>query len=447
MSRLLHNDVPGLDAQHLADRVAGEIQNATSHRGTNAQPSPLEIGDAIVASSMTVPSDASAAAADTAPPAPLSNGAPSAVSSAPAGESWLQTLRRRSKETEQAIHLWLYRHKYLKEEVARIRTMVEEANGRLIALDTDHRRVSLRQDELHNAIVQAYHALHGVSDQVNARINQIASDHSALLFALERDLSVLQGDVLFQRRRLARLADGLPPQDATGGPPAPLPEPTGGVDAMYVGFEERFRGPWQEIKERLRPHVERLRARRPMAPGKPLLDIGCGRGEWLELVGEAGIEAYGIDSNANAVAACERRGLPARRGDALAHLASLPDGALGAISVFHVIEHLPTAALLRLLDEARRTLIPGGLLMLETPNPESIKVGATTFHTDPTHLRPIPPQLAEFLVDRCGFIDIEVLRLNPYPESAFIREDTEAARRINELMYGPQDYAVIAQRA
>jgi hypothetical protein len=100
-----------------------------------------------------------------------------------------------------------------------------------------------------------------------------------------------------------------------------------------------------------------------------------------------------------------------------------------------------------LLDEARRTLIPGGLLMLETPNPESIKVGATTFHTDPTHLRPIPPQLAEFLVDRSGFIGVEVVRLNPYPDSAFIREDTEAARRINELMYGPQDYAVIAQRA
>lgn len=426
MSRLLHNDIAGLDPQLLADRVAREIQAAKPQSGIDGKTALAERADAIVNPPMTAPPNGASVASEV----PASSAAP------PTKKTWLQALGRRFKATEQAIHLWLYRHKYLKEEVARIRAMVEEANGQLIALGTDQQRVARETREF--AI-----ALSDMSDKLAQLLNETVPAHHRDITALRRDLSILQGDVLFQRRRLARLADGLP----TGGGLAQPSEPMGGVDEMYVGFEERFRGPWQEIKERLRPHVTRLQARRPVASGKPLLDIGCGRGEWLELLGEAGIEAYGIDSNANAVAACERRGLPARHADALAHLASLPDGALSALSAFHVIEHLPTEQLLRLLDEARRTLVPGGLLLLETPNPESIKVGATTFHSDPTHLRPIPPQLAEFLVDRSGFTGIEIVRLHPYPDSAFIREDTEAARRINELMYGPQDYAVIAQRA
>ena len=423
MSRLLHNDIAGLDSQLLADRVGREIQAAKPQSGTTGKASLIESADAIINPPMAIPANGASAA----PEAP-------ANASAPTRESWLS---RRFKATEQAIHLWLYRHKYLEEEVARIRAMVEEANGQLIALHTEQQRVARETREF--AI-----ALRDMSEKLAPLLNEIVPAHT-------KDITILKGDVLFQRRRLARLADGLPASATLATAPEASPEhpskPWGGVDEMYVGFEERFRGPWQEIKERLRSHVVRLQARRPVASGKPLLDIGCGRGEWLELLGEAGIQAYGIDSNANAVAACERRGLPARHGDALAHLASLPDGALSALSAFHVIEHLPTEQLLRLLDEARRTLVPGGLLMLETPNPESIKVGATTFHSDPTHLRPIPPQLAEFLVDRCGFTGIEIVRLHPYPDSAFIREDTEAARRINELMYGPQDYAVIAQRA
>ena len=119
---------------------------------------------------------------------------------------------------------------------------------------------------------------------------------------------------------------------------------------------------------------------------------------------------------------------------------------LGAVSAFHVIEHLSLEDMLRLIDEARRTLMPGGLLLLETPNPENLKVGALTFHYDPTHHRPVPPLLLEYLVASRGFDDVEVMRLHPYPDSSLVHEDSEAARRLNELIYGPQDTAVFARR-
>lgn len=259
----------------------------------------------------------------------------------------------------------------------------------------------------------------------------------------DRVIARLQGDLQFQRRRLNRLDRG----DASSPSARRRTGKDSPGDDIFLAFEERFRGPIDEIKTRLRPYVDKVRARLRDLPGRPLLDVGCGRGEWLELLAECGIEAYGVDNNEHAVAFSAQRGLQTRCADALEHLATLPVGALGAITAFHLIEHLPLDVLRRFLDEARRTLVTDGILMLESPNPESIKVGATTFHYDPTHLRPIPPQLAAFLVEQAGFVDVDVLRLNPYPDSSLVKEQSETALRLNELMFGPQDYAVIARKA
>lgn len=258
----------------------------------------------------------------------------------------------------------------------------------------------------------------------------------------DRVIARLQGDLQFQRRRLNRLDRG---QAAAPLSPAPAvaAHPN---DDIYLSFEERFRGSIDEIKGRLRPYLARVQAPLHALPGRPLLDVGSGRGEWLELLSECGVDAYGVDTNEHAVAFCSQRGLQARCADVLDHLDTLPPGALGAITAFHLIEHLPLGVLRQFLEESRRTLVTGGLLMLESPNPESIKVGATTFHYDPTHLRPIPPQLAAFLVEQAGFVDVEVERLNPYPETSLVQEKSETADRLNELMFGPQDYAVIARK-
>lgn len=439
---------PPIQALKLAERVNAEMRSAA--RADKGQTENGDVSGAL--SSNASPTIHSVHLADEV--ACMPSASSSVDTDKGAAPSNIARLLGIGKAIEQAVHKWLYRHTYLKLEVARVREMVEEANGQLIALRTVQERIQLGMEHLGPELRRE---IQRSADDCVRRFVEIEADFTSIVSGLEartsvlgRSVTVVEGDMAFQRRRFARLADACPyatdirPMGSVG-LQAP-PRGDGAVDALYVAFENRFRGAPDEIKQRIRPYVDRLRIRRPAVPGKPLLDIGCGRGEWLELLSEAGIEAYGIDSNPHVIAACERRGLSAHHVDALAHFAELPDGTLGAISMFHVIEHVPTEALLHILEEARRTLIPGGLLMLETPNPESIKVGASTFYTDPTHLRPIPPQVAEFLVERCGFGNIETLRLNPYPETAIIREDTEAARRLNELMYGPQDYAILAHR-
>jgi hypothetical protein len=136
----------------------------------------------------------------------------------------------------------------------------------------------------------------------------------------------------------------------------------------------------------------------------------------------------------------------ARHADVLQHLAALPEACPGAITAFHVIEHLSVKLLLRFIEEAQRTLRSGGALILETPNPENTWVGSCTFYNDITHLNPIPPLLGQFRVESQGFVDVNLIRLRPYPAAHRVPEDTEVARRFNDLIYGPQDYAVIARK-
>ena len=303
---------------------------------------------------------------------------------------------------------------------------------RLEGLAGDVRMLGYRVDE----------RLRNHQDNIKELEHQLALE----LAKRDREIARLQGDLQFQRRRLRRLDRDGRMDCETSDTACPTMTAGNACDDVTLAFEERFRGPVAEIKERLRPHLDRVRNHPTLSAGRPLLDVGCGRGEWLELLAESGIEAYGIDSNPHVIGACTSRGLEARQADALNHLSHLPDSSLGAITVFHLIEHLPLDILLRLLEQSWRALMPGGLLLLESPNPENMKVSTTTFHNDPTHMRPIPPQLAEFLVESRGFVEVEVQRLNPYPASFFIKEQSQMADLINGLMFGPQDYAILAKK-
>jgi O-antigen chain-terminating methyltransferase len=308
--------------------------------------------------------------------------------------------------------------------------------------------------ELTKQVPELTRQVHELTEQAEQReglrqrevelLRQQVEDLSSAGKDAARTVSRLQGDLHFEHRRLARLAGDVP---SSGNTPI-VASPTLEIGGRFtLGFEERFRGAREEIRQRLRFYLDRVKNQPTFNASLPLLDIGCGRGEWLELMREAGITAYGVDTNPLVVDQCLTLGLEVRHADAIVHLASLPDNVLGGISIFHLIEHLPLDLLLRLIDEARRTLVPGGLLLLETPNPENLKVGACTFHHDPTHLRPIPPLLAGYLVESRGFGDVEVMLINPYPDSFLIQEDSEAARRLNDVLYGPQDVAVIARKA
>lgn len=217
-------------------------------------------------------------------------------------------------------------------------------------------------------------------------------------------------------------------------------------DSFYLAFENRFRGDAEVIRERQSYYLPILDTIAPLNAGLPLVDIGCGRGEWLNMLPER-FARIGIDLNSMNVEACIEQGLQAVQQDALTWLANQPENSVAAVSAFHVIEHLSFEQFNTLLDECQRVLVPGGVIIFETPNPENIVSAATHFYTDPTHIHPLPPAFTEFLVEFKGFADVEIHRLNPIPREYALHEDSEVARRCDALFYGPQDYAVTASKS
>lgn len=183
----------------------------------------------------------------------------------------------------------------------------------------------------------------------------------------------------------------------------------------YARFEERFRGPKGMIMERLSVYLTFVMSAHARMPDLPLLDLGCGRGEWLALLRDQGVTAEGVDINPNFVAQTRAMGLNVSREDALAHLASRPDASLAAICAFHVLEHWNMASIVTFFHQAKRTLADGGLLILETPDPENPSVAGYLFYIDPTHRRPLPSQLLGFLAEEYDFEETKVLRLNGPP--------------------------------
>jgi O-antigen chain-terminating methyltransferase len=216
-------------------------------------------------------------------------------------------------------------------------------------------------------------------------------------------------------------------------------------DSFYLAFENRFRGDAETIRERQSYYLPILENIAPLTAGLPLVDIGCGRGEWLNMLPES-YARIGIDLNSMNVEACHEQGLKAVQQDALVWLAEQPENSVAAVSAFHVIEHLSFEQFNILLDQCQRVLAPGGTIIFETPNPENIISAATHFHTDPTHIHPLPPAFTEFLVEFKGFENVEIHRLNPIPREYALNEDSEVARRCDALFYGPQDYAVTARK-
>lgn len=215
-------------------------------------------------------------------------------------------------------------------------------------------------------------------------------------------------------------------------------------DDLYLNFENRFRGSRETIKERLAvylPYMERTGAG---AQDRPILDTGCGRGEWLELVSEAGLNARGVDSSQSMVRLCCDRGLAVTCGDAIGHLRQEASDSLGAITGFHIVEHLRPAWIVDLFAQALRTLRPGGIAIFETPNPMNLIVGVCNFYLDLTHWRPIPPAALSFLMEAAGFRDVEILALHPYEGFEPPCKDMSDSGRM--LFQGPQDYAVIGYK-
>jgi SAM-dependent methyltransferase len=172
---------------------------------------------------------------------------------------------------------------------------------------------------------------------------------------------------------------------------------------LYVALQERFPGSREEIKKHQRMYVPILRDRGLGTSDTPIVDLECGRGEWLEILKAEGLIARGVDSNPHSVRTCTAIGLQVVEEDSLLYLAGLPTASVGGLTSFHMIEHLHFRLIVTLIDQALRVLKPGGLLILETPNPSNLFVGSHTFHLDPTHIKPIPSELLWFLMENRGF--------------------------------------------
>jgi SAM-dependent methyltransferase len=233
---------------------------------------------------------------------------------------------------------------------------------------------------------------------------------------------------------------------STGAPQTGAPQPVASAAGLdYLTFEERFR-PQESVRERQQIYLELLRDR------KRVVDLGCGRGELLAALQAEGISAYGVEIEPDFVALLEEAGIEVVEQDALEHLAGLDRGAVDGVVISHVVEHLPASRLVELISLAADKLAEGSVLIVETPNPESLLAGSVNFHRDPTHVRPIHPDTLAFLCESAGFSEIEIRRLSPVPPQHALPvpaegELREVVTQLNDLLYGYQDYAVIARKA
>jgi SAM-dependent methyltransferase len=218
-------------------------------------------------------------------------------------------------------------------------------------------------------------------------------------------------------------------------------------EEFYLAFENKYRGSRQEIKDRVRVYLPMIQKAGAGSRQQPILDVGCGRGEWLEVLKDEGMIGFGLDLSNTMVENCKALGLNAEQGDVLEYIKQIKDESLGAVTGFHIIEHLPYKVWMNVFDESLRALKPGGVMIFETPNPENVIVASSSFYLDPSHIHPLPPELVKFTAESRGFCDVEILPLHPVDAANFITDNSDMANRFNNYFYGPRDYAVIGWKA
>jgi 2-polyprenyl-3-methyl-5-hydroxy-6-metoxy-1,4-benzoquinol methylase len=312
-------------------------------------------------------------------------------------------------------------------------------NLTLLALLDDLRAENrtLRQ-ELRSDIEAVQRDLATVQQQLAASIGtESARLHDLVVVASKRNDALLAALDQKVETVAVRVRDAVNPSAG----PAPS------ADVLYRRLEDALRGSEPEVRAGA-AHYATL-----AAAHQPLLDVGCGRGELLTACAEQGIEARGVDTNERSVADLRARGLDVQLAAIPECFTSVADGSLGSVAAMHVVEHLPVDALFALFREAARVLRRGGLLMIETPNAESIVVSASDFWRDPTHLAPRHPAALTLLAREHGFEIAEARPVHEIAEGAKvpIRENDppelqRVVQAINERFFAPQDFRLVLRR-
>jgi len=334
---------------------------------------------------------------------------------------------------------------------------------RLLNAQLEHAsRYHARLRELSAAIVGYAQRVEPVVDaRDDMRVAKTPSETAQVLEAFGRrqeamgervaGLLALRDRVEALSEELRALRDGL-----AAAPPAPEAARAAlrsADDSVYTAFENRFRGSREEVRRRQADYVQLL------AGHAPVIDLGCGRGELLELLREAGIAARGVEGNANAVQVCRAKGLDVAHGDLVAFLDEQPPAALGAVFAAQVAEHLPPPVLAALLAAAHRALAKDGLLVLETVNVASALGFLDVYIRDLTHERPLHPETLRFMAAAAGFSEVRIELRSPVPDDVklhlvptgglpppVVKALNENVARLNALLFAPLDYALVARR-
>lgn len=287
--------------------------------------------------------------------------------------------------------------------------------------------------------------------------NQQSQASSQMLLQLKEQY--LQGDRFYkesftqQQRLLTLLMEQV--SDPVGQPNSPANSNSqttsqeshySPLDPFYAAFEDRFRGERSEIMERLAVYLPCLEQQKLRALELPAIDLGCGRGEWLSLLNQEGYPSIGVDLNQAMVDRCRSRDIVAHHRDAIAYLKEQPNASASLVTAFHLIEHLPLTTLIELLGETQRVLAPGGMAIFETPNPQNFMVGACNFYADPTHINPVFPPSAQFMMDNVGFARAELMFVNPVMQTPFDHRDEPEWQILRSWFYGPRDYSVLGYK-
>ena len=365
--------------------------------------------------------------------------------------------------------------KHLTDNDERIEAAESTALKAIQRLHEDAVRCSTDLNSAHQRIAELSKLVEAITEQVNStsRSAQSIQQNTHSLQEKIEDLALLRShdsqrlaeqiatidrhalrtrrDIVLQQRRITSILHSVRKQSQAAEPNDPGNEGNATLQPdimadLYLALEDAFRGSQQDIAERVSEYLPILE-QAGLKPGVDLvIDIGCGRGEWLDVLSKNGYSNKGCDSNESMVATCQEHGLDVTQAKSLQFLSSFPDNSVAAVTAFHVIEHLPISEMLALIDDSLRVIRPGGLVILETPNPQNLLVSCHNFYIDPTHHKQIPMILLQFIVEERGFCEVRSLPLHPYPESVQLDSSSEIARRFNDLFYGPQDYAVIATK-
>jgi O-antigen chain-terminating methyltransferase len=346
---------------------------------------------------------------------------------------------------------------HVREQVVFNRQMVGCIDAALEALNEDNRAISELagrlsglaehwsqqrlgwEDRLHQSEVQF---LRSVADMQAAFQHTTRTQHAEFTAALQKAVEKMRLDsdrLIHSELRLIRqriAVEQLAAQGSVSQPPADKAQPYPTFD--YGRFAERFRGNEEYVKSGQQIYLPDFAGR------GNVLDIGCGRGEFLEMMRNAGVPARGIDLSAESVALCRQKKLTAEVADLFTYLAQQPQGAFDGIFCSQVVEHLPPERLPEMIKLAASRLAPGGVIAIETPNPECLAIFATHFYLDPTHTRPIPHPLLMFYLEEFGVGGIEVRRLSPAVETMPALASLPADFR--EAFFGGLDYAVVGRK-